>query len=45
MSFVNLYILAFVLAFIISFCMTPLAKKIAFKVDAIAQPRERDMHS
>ena len=44
MSFVNLYILAFVLAFIISFCTTPLAKKIAFKVGAIAQPRKRDMH-
>ena len=37
--------LVFVLAFIISFCMTPLAKKIAFKVGAIAQPRKRDMHS
>ncbi len=45
MSFVSLYILAFVLAFIISFFMTPVAKKIAFKVGAIAKPRTRDMHS
>lgn len=45
MSFTSLYILAFVLAFIISFCTTPLAKKIAFKVGAIAKPRKRDMHS
>lgn len=45
MSFVGLYITAFVMAFLISFFTTPLAKKIAFKVGAIAQPRKRDMHS
>lgn len=45
MSFVSLYVMAFVLAFIISFFTTPLAKKIAFKVGAIAKPRKRDMHS
>lgn len=45
MSFVSLYITAFVMAFIISFLTTPLAKKIAFKVGAIAHPRKRDMHS
>lgn len=45
MSFTGLYIVAFVLAFLISFFTTPLAKKIAFKVGAVAQPRARDMHS
>lgn len=39
-----LYVIAFVLAFLISFFMTPVAKKIAFKVGAIAKPRKRDMH-
>ena len=43
-SYVTLCILAFVLAFLISFFTTPLAKKIAFKVGAIAKPRKRDMH-
>lgn len=45
MSFVGLYITAFAMAFLISFLTTPLAKKIAFKVGAIAHPRKRDMHS
>lgn len=45
MSFFGIYIMAFVMAFLISFFTTPLAKKIAFKVGAIAQPRKRDMHS
>lgn len=45
MNFASLYIMAFVLAFFISFAMTPVAKKIAFKVGAIANPRKRDMHS
>lgn len=45
MNFASLYIMAFVLAFLISFAMTPVAKKIAFKVGAIANPRKRDMHS
>ena len=45
MSFVSLYITAFVMAVLVSFLTTPLAKKIAFKVGAIAQPRKRDMHS
>ncbi len=39
-----LYVIAFVLAFLIAFFATPLAKKIAFKVGAIAKPRKRDMH-
>lgn len=46
MSYVGLLcIVAFVMAFTISFFTTPLAKKIAFKVGAIAKPRKRDMHS
>lgn len=45
MRFNDLYIIAFALAFIISFCTTPIAKRIAFKVGAIAMPRKRDMHS
>lgn len=45
MNFANLYIMAFVLSCLISFAMTPVAKKIAFKVGAIANPRKRDMHS
>ena len=45
MNFASLYIMAFVLSFFISFAMTPVAKKIAFKVGAIANPRKRDMHS
>ncbi len=40
-----LYAIAFVMAFLIAFLTTPLAKKIAFKVGAIAKPRKRDMHS
>ncbi len=40
-----LYAIAFVLAFLIAFFATPLAKKVAFKVGAIAKPRKRDMHS
>jgi UDP-GlcNAc:undecaprenyl-phosphate GlcNAc-1-phosphate transferase len=45
MSFIGVYITAFVMAFVISFLTTPLAKKIAFKVGAVAHPRSRDMHS
>ena len=45
MHFNGLYIVAFLLAFAISFLTTPLAKKIAFKVGAVAKPRARDMHS
>lgn len=44
MGYVFLCILAFISAFLISFFTTPLAKKIAFKVGAIAKPRKRDMH-
>lgn len=44
MGYVALCIMAFVMAFLISFFMTPVAKKIAFKVGAIAKPRKRDMH-
>ena len=40
-----LYIIAFVLAFLIAFFATPFAKRIAFKVGAIAKPRKRDMHT
>ncbi|OOB77060.1 MAG: undecaprenyl-phosphate alpha-N-acetylglucosaminyl 1-phosphate transferase [Epulopiscium sp. Nuni2H_MBin003] len=39
------YIAVFTLAFCISFIFTPIAKKLAFKLGAIAQPRNRDMHS
>ena len=44
-SYITLSLIAFMLAFAISFLMTPVAKKIAFKVGAIAKPRKRDMHS
>ncbi len=44
MGYTALCIIAFALAFLISFFSTPLAKKIAFKVGAIAKPRKRDMH-
>lgn len=44
MSYVGLYITAFLMAFVISLATTPLAKIIAFKVGAIAQPRARDVH-
>lgn len=44
MSYVGLYITAFLMAFVISLATTPLAKKIAFKVGAVAQPRARDVH-
>lgn len=44
-GYVTLSAVAFILAFLISFFMTPVAKKIAFKVGAIAKPRKRDMHS
>ena len=44
MGYVALCIMSFALAFAISFFTTPLAKKIAFKVGAIAKPRKRDMH-
>ena len=40
-----LYVISFVLAFLIAFFSTPFAKKIAFKVGAIAKPRKRDMHT
>lgn len=45
MNFASLYIMAFVLSFLIAFATTPIAKKIAYKVGAIAKPRKRDMHS
>lgn len=44
-GYVTLSVVAFILAFLISFFTTPVAKKIAFKVGAIAKPRKRDMHS
>ncbi len=44
MGYTALCIAAFIIAFLISFFTTPLAKKIAFKVGAIAKPRKRDMH-
>lgn len=44
-GYTALSIIAFILAFIIAFFMTPVAKKIAFRVGAIANPRKRDMHS
>lgn len=40
-----IYILSFVMAFLISFLTTPLAKKIAFKVGAIDQPKDRGVHT
>ncbi len=43
-GYMALYLVAFVMAFLIAFFTTPLAKKIAFKVGAIAKPRKRDMH-
>ncbi|OON98105.1 MAG: undecaprenyl-phosphate alpha-N-acetylglucosaminyl 1-phosphate transferase [Epulopiscium sp. Nele67-Bin005] len=45
MSLLNLYVIAFIMSFVIAYCMTPVSKKIAFKVGAVAQPRKRDMHS
>lgn len=44
MNYVGLYITAFLMAFVITLATTPLAKKIAFKVGAVAQPRARDVH-
>ena len=41
----KIYILSFVMAFLISFLTTPLAKKIAFKVGAIDQPKDRGVHT
>mgnify|MGYP005835692823 CR=1 FL=1 len=39
------YVITIVLAFMISFCATPIAKKIAFKLNAIDVPKdERRMH-
>lgn len=40
----TIYIVAFITAFIISFLTTPFAKKIAFKVGAIDQPKKRGVH-
>jgi len=40
-----IYILSFIMAFLISFFTTPLAKKIAFKVGAIDQPKDRGVHT
>jgi len=40
-----IYISAFLIAFLISFFTTPLAKKIAFRVGAIDQPKERGVHT
>ncbi len=44
MDYTVLCIISFVLSFFIAFGMTPVAKKFAFKVGAIAKPRKRDMH-
>lgn len=44
LTYTTLYIMAFTMAFLISFFTTPIAKKIAFKVGAIAIPRKRDIH-
>lgn len=40
-----LYISSFLVAFLIAFFVTPIAKRIAYKVGAIAKPRNRDMHT
>ncbi len=40
-----IYVLSFLMAFLISFLTTPLAKKIAFKVGAIDQPKDRGVHT
>ena len=39
-----IYILSFIMAFLISFLTTPLAKKIAIRVGAIDQPKDRGVH-
>lgn len=39
-----IYIIGFALAFFITLFMTPLSKKIAFKIGAVAIPNERSMH-
>lgn len=39
-----LYIGAFIMAFVIANVTTPLAKKIAFRIGAVAQPKEIGMH-
>ncbi|WP_052296449.1 glycosyltransferase family 4 protein [Candidatus Epulonipiscium viviparus] len=44
MDKIGLYITAFVMAFSISLICTPIAKKIAIKLGAVAYPRKRDMH-
>ncbi|ONI44089.1 undecaprenyl-phosphate alpha-N-acetylglucosaminyl 1-phosphate transferase [Candidatus Epulonipiscioides gigas] len=44
MDKVGLYVAVFVVAFSISLVCTPLAKKIAVKLGAVAYPRKRDMH-
>lgn len=38
------YIIAFAMAFGITLLVTPLSKKFAFKVGAVAEPNERSMH-
>lgn len=40
-----IYVLSFTMALLISFFTTPLAKKIAFKVGAIDQPKDRGVHT
>ncbi|ONI46515.1 undecaprenyl-phosphate alpha-N-acetylglucosaminyl 1-phosphate transferase [Candidatus Epulonipiscium fishelsonii] len=45
MNLLGLYVVAFGVSFLIAFFSTPIAKKIAFKFGAIAQPRLRDMHT
>lgn len=45
MDYTFLYGLAFVMALVLSFAFTPLAKRFAFKVGAVAKPRKRDMHT
>ncbi len=39
-----IYIIGFAIAFLITLFMTPLSKKFAFKIGAVAVPNERSMH-
>jgi len=39
-----LYIIAFILAFIVTLLATPYSKKLAIKIGAIDQPKDRSMH-
>ncbi|OOO00064.1 MAG: undecaprenyl-phosphate alpha-N-acetylglucosaminyl 1-phosphate transferase [Epulopiscium sp. Nele67-Bin004] len=45
MTPIGFYVASFIMAFSIAYFATPLAKKLAFKVGAVAQPRQRDMHT